>query len=167
MIVPSSRTIKQDFWEIRPCCCSVAWLCLTLCDPMDYSKPGFPVLDHLPELAQTHVHWVSDTIQQYRPLLSTSLWCWWFFFFFFFNIQAIFILQPRLRILSQVKFQMKLGRELKNWFLSQDSDFHRVIFWWVLVPPTEQPSLNLPLFCPSPPHPLPPTPGHFLAVICC
>ena len=40
-----------------PCCCSVvAQLCLTLCDPMDCSTPGFPVLHHLPELAQTHVH---------------------------------------------------------------------------------------------------------------
>ena len=28
----------------------------TLCDRMDYSVPGFPVLHHLPELAQTHVH---------------------------------------------------------------------------------------------------------------
>ena len=34
----------------------VAQSCLTLCDPMDCSTPGFPVLDHLPELAQTHVH---------------------------------------------------------------------------------------------------------------
>ena len=30
---------------------------------MDCSKPGFPVLHHLPELAQTHVHQVSDVIQ--------------------------------------------------------------------------------------------------------
>ena len=29
---------------------------------MDYSKPGFPVLHHLPELAQTHVYWVSEAI---------------------------------------------------------------------------------------------------------
>ena len=28
----------------------------TVCDPMDFSTPGFPVLHHLPELAQTHVH---------------------------------------------------------------------------------------------------------------
>ena len=27
-----------------------------LCDSMDCSTPGFPVLRHLPELAQTHVH---------------------------------------------------------------------------------------------------------------
>ena len=41
------------------CCCSVAKLFLTLCDPMDCSTPGFPVLHHLLEFAQTHVHWVS------------------------------------------------------------------------------------------------------------
>ena len=38
------------------CCCSVAQLCPILCDPMDCSRPGFPVLYHLSELAQTHVH---------------------------------------------------------------------------------------------------------------
>ena len=31
--------------------------------PHDCSIPGFPVLHHLPEFAQTHVHWVSDAIQ--------------------------------------------------------------------------------------------------------
>ena len=36
--------------------CSVAKLCLTLCDSMDCSTPGFPVLHRLPEFAQTHVH---------------------------------------------------------------------------------------------------------------
>ena len=35
---------------------SVAQLCLTLCDPMDCSIPGFPVHHHLPDLMQTHVH---------------------------------------------------------------------------------------------------------------
>ena len=40
----------------------------TLCDPMDSSMPGFPVLHHLLELAQTHVHWVSDAIQPSHPL---------------------------------------------------------------------------------------------------
>ena len=35
---------------------------------MDYSMPGFPVLHHLPELAQTHVYWVDDTIQPSHPL---------------------------------------------------------------------------------------------------
>ena len=53
-------------------CCSVAKLCLTLCDPMDCSPPSFPVLHHLPELAQTCVHWVGDAIQSSCPLLSSS-----------------------------------------------------------------------------------------------
>ena len=39
----------------RCCCCSVTQLCLTLCDHMDCSMPGFPVLHHLLELAETHV----------------------------------------------------------------------------------------------------------------
>jgi len=41
---------------VEACCCSVAESCLTLCDPMDCSTPGFPVLHSLPEFAQTHVH---------------------------------------------------------------------------------------------------------------
>ena len=39
---------------------------------MDCSTPGFSVLHHLLELAQTHVHWVSDAIQPSCPLLSPS-----------------------------------------------------------------------------------------------
>ena len=39
---------------------------------MDCSTPGFPVLHHLPEFAQIHVHWVDDAIQPTRPLLSPS-----------------------------------------------------------------------------------------------
>ena len=31
------------------CCCSVTQLCPTLCNPMDCSTPGFPVLQYLPE----------------------------------------------------------------------------------------------------------------------
>ena len=42
------------------------------CDPTDCSTPGFPVLHHLLELAQTHVHWVSDAIQLGHPLSSPS-----------------------------------------------------------------------------------------------
>ena len=53
-------------------CCSVAQSFLTLCDPTYCSTPRFPVLHHLPELAQTHIHWVSDAIQPSYPLLSPS-----------------------------------------------------------------------------------------------
>ena len=46
------------------CCChSVAKSCLTPPDPMDCNTPGFPILHHLPEPVQTHVHWVHDAIQ--------------------------------------------------------------------------------------------------------
>ena len=48
--------------------CSVAQSCPTLCDPMDYSTPGFPVFPHLLELAQTHVHQVGDAIQLSYPM---------------------------------------------------------------------------------------------------
>ena len=51
---------------------SVTKSCLTLCDPMDCSTPGFTVLLHLPELAQTRVQQVSDAIQPSHPLSSPS-----------------------------------------------------------------------------------------------
>ena len=41
----------------------LAQSCLTLCNPMDYSTPGFLVLHYFPELAQTHVRQVSDATQ--------------------------------------------------------------------------------------------------------
>ena len=53
-------------------CFSSLQLCLALCSPMDCSKPGFPVHRQLPELAQTHVHWVDDAIQPSHPLSSPS-----------------------------------------------------------------------------------------------
>ena len=46
--------------------------CPTLCNPKDCSMPAFPVHHHFPELAQTHVHWVSDAIQPPHPLSSPS-----------------------------------------------------------------------------------------------
>ena len=51
---------------------SVIQLCLTFCNPMDCSTPGFPVHHQLPELAQTHIHWVHDAIQPSHPLSSSS-----------------------------------------------------------------------------------------------
>ena len=52
---------------------SVTQSCLTLCDPVDCSKPGFPVHHQLPELAQSHVHWVGGAIQPSHPLSSPFL----------------------------------------------------------------------------------------------
>ena len=47
-------------------------LFLTLCNPMEYSTPGFPVHHQLLELTQTHVYGISDAIQQSHPLLFPS-----------------------------------------------------------------------------------------------
>jgi len=51
---------------------SVAQSCLTLCNPMECSKPGLPVHHQLLEFTQTHVHWVGDAIQPSHPLWSPS-----------------------------------------------------------------------------------------------
>ena len=50
------------------CCCSATKPCLILCNPMNCSMPGFPVLHYFPEFAQTHVLWVNDAIQPFQPL---------------------------------------------------------------------------------------------------
>ena len=47
-------------------------MCLTLCNPMDCSTSGFPVLHNVPEFAKTHVHWVNDAIQLSHPLFPSS-----------------------------------------------------------------------------------------------
>ena len=54
------------------CSCWIAKLYLTLRDPMDCSTSGFPVLHHLLEFAQTHVHWVSDAVQSSHLLSFPS-----------------------------------------------------------------------------------------------
>ena len=51
---------------------SVAQLCPALCNPMNCSTPGLPVLHHLPEFTQTHVHQVGDAIEPSHPLSSPS-----------------------------------------------------------------------------------------------
>ena len=64
--------MKTQSLNIHICSsCSVAQLCPTLCNPMDCSTSGFPV-HSLQELAQTHAHWVSNTIQPSHPLSSPS-----------------------------------------------------------------------------------------------
>ena len=82
------------------CTLRVCWLCsLEFCsemvvvvysspalsDPMNCSKPGFPVLLYLLEFAQTHVHWIADTIQ---PSSFVAL------FSFAFNLSAGWTKRP-------------------------------------------------------------------------
>ena len=54
------------------CCCSVAKLCPTLCNPIDCSLPGAPFLHYLLEFAQIHVHRVGDAVQPPHLLLFPS-----------------------------------------------------------------------------------------------
>ena len=69
VILPWLKMARPGVNSSTPCnfVCSVTQSCPTL-QPPDCSTPGFPVLHHLPELAQTQVHWVSDTIQSSHPL---------------------------------------------------------------------------------------------------
>ena len=69
---------KLPHLSVLPYLCCVQFTlvsqsCLTLCDPRDYSRPGFPDHHQLPELAQTPVHRVCDAIQPTHPLSSTWL----------------------------------------------------------------------------------------------
>ena len=64
---------KKDLAKFNTFCyCSVTQSCLTLCDPVGCSMPGFPVFYCLLEFVQTHVHRVSDVIQPSHPLCPSS-----------------------------------------------------------------------------------------------
>ena len=52
------------------CCSAVTQSYPTICDPMDCSTSGFPVLDYFQEFAQTCVHCVGDAIQPSHLLSS-------------------------------------------------------------------------------------------------
>jgi len=70
--VTKSRTRLSDWSDLMYQFSSVALSCPALCDPIDCSMPGFPVHHQLPELAQIHVHWVSDANEPSHPLSSLS-----------------------------------------------------------------------------------------------
>ena len=65
-IRPMSFALAGRFFTTAPpkliFVCSVIKSCPALCNSMDCSTPGFPVLHYLPGLAQTHVHRVGDAI---------------------------------------------------------------------------------------------------------
>ena len=62
--------IRMIIFNHPGCCCLVAKSSPTLCDPMDCSTPGFPVLHYLLEFAQTH------TVSQWcHPTMSSSAAC--------------------------------------------------------------------------------------------
>ena len=44
----------------------------TVYNPLDYSTPGLSVPHCLPKFAQGHVHFISDAIQPFHPLMPSS-----------------------------------------------------------------------------------------------
>ena len=71
--VPGGDPETHGYWAMdMRLWCLVTKSYPTLCDSMDCSTPGFPILHHLLEFAQTQVHWVGDTIQPSNPLSSPS-----------------------------------------------------------------------------------------------
>ena len=62
----------RKHWTPLAIWCSVSQLCPALHNPMGRSTAGFPVFHCLLELAQTHVHWVSDAIQPSHSPTSPS-----------------------------------------------------------------------------------------------
>ena len=61
--------LKNKWGLCTYCCFSVINSCPALCNPMNCSTSDFLVFHYLPELAEDHVHWVSDAIQPSHPLL--------------------------------------------------------------------------------------------------
>jgi len=69
----SASALLQTSRNIGSVVVVVVFNCSVMPDnPIDCSIPGFSVLHHLLELAQTHIHSVGDAIQPSRPLLSPS-----------------------------------------------------------------------------------------------
>ena len=72
MLLDCTQTIIVIHQMSVHCCCSIAKLCPTLCDPMDCSTPDSSVLHCLPEWrhAHNHVHWMN---QWCYPTISSSV----------------------------------------------------------------------------------------------
>ena len=74
-----SQTMNRDFMSVVGLILFLSsvqsLICLTLCNPMDCSTPGFAVHHQLPELAQTHVCQADDAIQPSHPLSSRLISC--------------------------------------------------------------------------------------------
>ena len=68
---------ESSLWKVSTTfiffpCCSVTQSCPALCNPMDWSMPGFRVHRYFLELAQTHVHPFGDAIQPSHSLSFPS-----------------------------------------------------------------------------------------------
>jgi len=105
-----SEFYSSWFGPMLFCSWSVTKSCLTLCHPMDCSTPGFPILHHLLEFAQTLIFWVSDAIQPSHPPSPPSL--------------PAFSLSQHQGLFQWVGFWHQVAKsKLFNWFAGQLEQF--------------------------------------------
>ena len=105
LVLPPPNIYRPQFLIGLEVCCSVTQSCLNICSSMDCTMLGFPVLHCLPELAQIHIHWVSDAIQQSHPLLSPS--------------PLAFNLSQHQGLFQGVNFSHQVTKGLELWFQHQ------------------------------------------------
>ena len=106
------------------CCCSVAQLCPTLWDPMNYSTPGFPVLHNLQEFAQIHFHWAGDAIYVILCIFS--------FAFSLSQHQGLFLTQTWAIINFTSSPSPLIGMGVMRWGRGCVCKFLNIacLFWW-------------------------------------
>ena len=86
--------------------------CLTLCDPVDCSMPGFPVLQYFPEFAQTHVHWLVMPSNHLILCCSLLLPSVFLRIRFFSNESALHIRWPKYWSFS---FSISPSKNIQDW----------------------------------------------------
>ena len=82
---------------------------------MDSSTPGFPVLHHLPDLAQTYVHWVGDASQPSHSILLPSVFSSWIWLFQALELGASWSLFCWHHCSSHLPFQANMLLVHKQW----------------------------------------------------
>ena len=93
-----------------------SWFCPTLCNPMDCSLPGHPVLENLPEFAQIHVRWIVDTVLPSRCSLAPPF--------------LLFLIYPSIRVFSYKLVLRNRWPKLLELQLQQQSWINNIEGWF-------------------------------------
>ena len=101
-------------FHFRGYCCSITQSCPTVCNPLDCGMPGFPVLYHLPEFTQTHVHCIGDAIPPFHLLSSPSSPA-----FTLFQHQGLFQWIGNLHLVARV-LELKPQHQYFQWIVRVD-----------------------------------------------
>ena len=142
--------IAERTWQMGRCH-SVAQSCQALRDPTDCSTPGFPVLYHLLEFAQTHVCWVGDATQPSHLLLPPSP-----FTFQSFPASGSF---PMSQLFTSGGQVLELHRQHQSfWWIFRVDFLYDWLVWSPCGPRDKNTWIRVPLWC----HKSFQTPGSFL-----